>query len=177
MNCSMDHGRFFSDIFHDIDFPASGPMHFVDVVTHHPEGRPDALTARKFYSRLELSVRGSKTFSRCQSGRSKCPINVVGSGILLLDGFDNERTVCLKSIVVAVGVILKFAITPTPSPDFSSPFAFIDSCAVEFIVPDQLPFCWLIVGAVGGPTVAPNDSQHCRQKKSDYKNVKSSCDG
>src|SRR5450631_4579673 len=46
----------FADVFHDVDFSAGGPAGFVDVDAEHPEGGPDALSARNLHAGFEAAV-------------------------------------------------------------------------------------------------------------------------
>src|SRR3954468_13456208 len=56
VNRSMNHRRFTPDVLHDVYLAADRPPDFIYVITEQPEGRPDALTAREFETRLEPPV-------------------------------------------------------------------------------------------------------------------------
>src|SRR5688500_8967096 len=56
MKCAVNSGSFATDKFHHIDLPAVRPAGLVNVVSKHPECRPNSVTMRYFYSSLDASV-------------------------------------------------------------------------------------------------------------------------
>ena len=56
MKSAMNDRRLFTDVFHDVDLAAVGPVGSIDVVTQHPKCRPDTLAVRDLNSRLKPSV-------------------------------------------------------------------------------------------------------------------------
>src|SRR5262245_54631250 len=53
---AVDGSRFAAYVFHDVDFAAVGPVHAIDVVSHHPEGGPNSLPAWNFYAGFKSAV-------------------------------------------------------------------------------------------------------------------------
>src|ERR1022692_5233521 len=56
MDRAMHRGRFTTDVFHDVNFPADRPAHRVNVRAQHPESRPKSLAARYFNARLDAAI-------------------------------------------------------------------------------------------------------------------------
>src|SRR5229473_306875 len=83
--------RFLADIFHDVDLAASGPADGTDVVTQHPECRPETLAVGNFNSRLKPSVGLSELILSEQSGRSVVASYAVGPGKGFLERFDYQQ--------------------------------------------------------------------------------------
>src|ERR1044071_7562261 len=102
MKRSVDHRRFPADIFHDVDLAAVGPVSRIDIVTQHPECRPDALAKRNLDSRFETTKRLAEFVLRQQSGRRVVASYIVGAGKSLLDRSDDEGTVFQMCVCGAV---------------------------------------------------------------------------
>src|SRR5437764_14030035 len=87
VNGAVNQTWFFADIFHDVDLAAGGPAGFVDVVAEHPEGGPDALSARNLDAGLEAPV-GLRKFAKCfQARRSVISRDAIRASVFLLQDF------------------------------------------------------------------------------------------
>src|SRR5579864_6741536 len=56
VNCAVYHCRLLADVLHDVDLTALGPADFADVISEHPECRPDPLPLRDLDAGFEASI-------------------------------------------------------------------------------------------------------------------------
>src|SRR6185437_14610964 len=123
-----------ADVFHDVDLAAPGPPGGGDVVTEHPECRPQALPARDLNPCLHAAVPPCTQTLGLQSRR-----RVVTVAERLPAGFDDQLAAFETRVVGAVGVELELAVPPAVAPGLPDPFPGIEGRAIELVVPHELP--------------------------------------
>src|SRR5207249_6633995 len=91
MKSAMNDRRLFTDVFHDVDLAAVGPMDSIEVVTQHPKCRPNSLPVRDLNSRLKPSVRLAELILGEQSCGSVVANYLVRPGEIFLERLDYEQ--------------------------------------------------------------------------------------
>src|SRR5437588_580310 len=152
MKCAMNDRRFLTDIFHDVDLAASWPAGGTDVVTQHPESRPDTLAVRDLNSRLEPSV----GLTELIPGEQSCRCVVASYTVSSLEGFleclNYQESTFLIRVGSATRISFEFVVAPTVTANVEGPLARINrraTGAIELVAPDQTPYsritgvrCW-----------------------------------
>ena len=125
------------DGFDDIDFPAGGPTHFIDVFSEHPEGRPNSLTYGERDAGLDCAVGECELALGNHARRS-----VAGAFIIFLVGADVEDAVLHVGVFFAPGVVFLLVVAPaaTARTDFECPLGGVYGGTVELVVPEVRRF-------------------------------------
>src|SRR5947207_6247362 len=127
MKRAMDCGRLSSDVFHDVDLTAIRPANALDVITQHPEGRPDALSIRDLNPRFK-TAEGLAEFVFCkQPRRSKAAANVVRPLESFFEYCDYQQAISEMRVGGAARVSLEFVVAPTLAANIEGPLARIRS--------------------------------------------------
>src|SRR3989442_12321433 len=143
MKSAVNDRRFLSNIFHDVDLAAVRPASSTNIVTQHPERRPDALAVRDFDSRFKPSVGLAEFILGKQSCRSVVASYVIRAGESFLNCFDYELATVLIRVYGSTRIVLKFVVAPAVAADIKGQFAGINRRAigaVELVAPNQAPY-------------------------------------
>src|SRR5689334_8210702 len=113
MKSAMNYRRLLADVLHNVDLAAVGPMNSIDVITQHPECRPDALAKRNLDSCFEAAIGLAELVLREHSGRGVGASYVVSAGKSFFYRFDDQRTVFKMRVCSAARIGFEFVVTPT----------------------------------------------------------------
>src|SRR5260370_2353692 len=112
MHGAMNDRRLLADIFHNVNLAAQGPSHRADIVTQHPESRPQTLAVGDFDSSFKAPIGLPKRSLRFQPCRSVITRNTIGSRKGFVKRLDNQIAVLQSYILHATGVGLQLIVAP-----------------------------------------------------------------
>src|SRR5260370_27747102 len=114
MERTMDRARLLADIFHDVDFAASGPVDGSDVVAEHPESGPHPLSGRNLDTGFEAAVSLAEAALSFEGSRGVVAHGAATTGVRGLGHRGNDQVATLHlSILRKVGIALEFVVAPT----------------------------------------------------------------
>jgi hypothetical protein len=138
----VDGRRLFSNVFHDIDFTAGRPGHFLKVVPEKPKSGPYALTARQFDPRRKAAVSLRKSTAGDQAGRGIPPRDSILARIVLAARFNNQLALVNARVLWAIRVVFEFVISPAVAANFKLPLRVVGTrrvCPVKLVTPGKSP--------------------------------------
>src|SRR2546429_1225973 len=112
MKSAMNCRRLFSNVFHDVDLAAVGPVSCIDVVTQHPKRRPNALARGDLNSRFKPPVSLGELVLGEQSCRSIVASYAVRPFEGLPERFDYQHATVAIRICSPTGVGFEFVVAP-----------------------------------------------------------------
>src|SRR6185503_19413741 len=142
MKCAVNDRRFLTDILHDVDLATVGPVNNIYVVAQQPERWPNALAVGNPDTRFKSSKRLAEFVFGEQSGRSVLTSYFIRPNKRFFESFDYQSAVLKMRICSAIGVALKFVITPTVAANIKGPLAGTNRRAtgsVKLVAPHQGP--------------------------------------
>lgn len=135
---AVDGVRLAADVLHDVDLAGVGPP---AAGAEHPEGRPDALTARDLDPGLESPVRlgeGRRRQQPCRRVLAAPVVALVVGGVVPAGGDDEVALPVVDGVAGAVRVVLPLVVAPTAAADVEPPLVLVDGRAgggVELVLP------------------------------------------
>src|SRR6266852_1997638 len=137
---TVDRAGFPSDIFHYVDFAASGPVDGSDVVAKHPESGPHSPPCGNFDARFEAAVSLAEEALSFEASRGVVAHGAATAGVRGLVHRGNDQVATLHlSILRKVCIALEFIVAPAVATGVVGPFGRVGSSAigaVELIAPD-----------------------------------------
>src|SRR5260370_29457557 len=142
MKSAMNDRRLLTDIFHDFDLTARGPAGRIDIVTQHPERRPDTLAVRDPDSRFKPAVGLGELILSEQSRRCVFASSVIRPRESFLERLDYQQATVAIRVCIAARIGLQFVVTPTVAANIKPPLFRIHPRApraIEIATPHQFP--------------------------------------
>src|SRR5260221_12017217 len=136
---TVDRARLLADVFHDVDFAASGPVDGSDVVAEHPESGPHPLSCGNFDAGFEAAVGLAEEALSFEASRGVVAHGAATAGVRGLVHRGNDQVATLHlSILRKVCIALEFIVAPAVATGVVSPFGRVGSSTigVELIAPD-----------------------------------------
>src|SRR5882757_2230288 len=93
-----------ADIFHNVDFTASGPTGWANVVAKHPKRRPHSLPLRNLNAGFKASIFLVEQTLRLQPGRGVLTSDTILAGVGLLVGGDDQVAILYVCVLRSIGV-------------------------------------------------------------------------
>src|SRR5437899_311741 len=114
MERTVDRARLLADVFHDVDFAASGPVDGSDVVAKHPESGPHSLSGGNFDARFEAAIGLAEEALSFEASRGVVAHGAATAGERGLVHRGNDQVAALHlSILREVCIALEFVVAPT----------------------------------------------------------------
>src|SRR6266496_3209299 len=151
MDSAVHDRRLATDVLHNVDLAAGGPASRCNVVTEHPECRPDSLPIGDLDSRFEPAVGLGESSQGLQPRGCVLAGDAVGSGIVFGDGANHQHAVLDRSIRRPRCVGFEFLVAPAATAGIVGPFRRVDGWPVELVMPGQNPVV-LRQGGIYDPT-------------------------
>ncbi len=148
---SIDMGRVFANIFHNVDFTASGPSDLANVLAEEPEGGPDALTHWELCSSFDFTV-GSEELVSCYHS-SRC---ITIATIVLSVSLNHKVAACDERVFTSISVVFELIVALSDRASLERPFALVDIATIEFITPGENPF-----GSLGAGETSCEEESEC----------------
>src|SRR5437016_9948661 len=123
MKSAMNDRRLLTDVLHDVDLAAIGPVRSVDVVTQHPKCRPNTLAVGNLNPRLKPSVGLAELILSKQSCRSVVATYAIRPGQGFLDRLDHQQATGAIRVCSAARVGFELVVTPAVAANIKGPLA------------------------------------------------------